>query len=176
MRLGYVRTRKPGNANPIALGIIFAIAGGGIFFLFALPPLQYSAASRSWPTVPGTITRSEVKVLRSDGNTHYNTDIAYSYSVGGKEYSSSGITIGDSPLDNNVTKAKRLQSEYSVGKDVTVFYDPELPESAVLQPGSKAGDYMLAGIAMIFILVGLISVLQGIKARRRDVKAESVSI
>ena len=81
--------------------------------------------------MPGTITRSEVKVLRSDGNTHYNTDIAYSYSVGGKEYSSSGITIGDPPLDNNVTKAKRLQSEYSVGKDVTVFYDPELRNNFV---------------------------------------------
>ena len=51
IRIGSPRTRKPGNANPITMGIIFAIIGGAIFIFFALPPLQYSATSKSWPIV-----------------------------------------------------------------------------------------------------------------------------
>lgn len=70
MRIGTTPRRKPGNANPISLGIIFAIVGAAVFILFALPPLQYSIASKTWPTVQGTITRSEVDVWKRDGKTH----------------------------------------------------------------------------------------------------------
>jgi hypothetical protein len=167
MRFGNVTTRRPGNANPITLGIIFALVGGVIFFLFALPPLQYSSTSKSWPTVAGIITKSEIDIWRNDGKTHYQPDIAYAYSVDGKKYTSSKITVGDPPLDNNVTPAKRLQAEYPVGKDVDVYYDPELPESAALQPGTKTGDYLLAGICAIFFFAGLLALYQGLKAKRR---------
>ena len=176
IRFGNVRTRRPGNANPVTLGIIFAIIGGAIFIFFVLPPLQYSATSKSWPSVSGTITRSEVKIWKRDGNTHYEPDIAYSYTVEGKKYSASKITVGDGSLDNNVSKAKRFQAEYPAGKEVDVYYDPELPESAVLQPGTKAGDYLLAGIAAIFFLVGLLALFQGVKAKRRAAEAKSASM
>lgn len=173
MRIGSsYRTRRPGNANPVTLGIIFAIVGGALFFLFALPPLQYSSRSKSWPTVPGIITRSEVKVWQRDGNTHYQPDIAYSYSVEGRIYSSSRITVGDLAIDNNVTKAKRLQAEYPAGKEINVYYDPELPQSAVLQPGTRPGDYMLAVITAIFFFVGLFALYQGVKAKRVAAEAK----
>jgi hypothetical protein len=166
MRIGHTRNKKPGNANPITLGIIFALAGGAVFFLFALPPLQYSNTSKSWPTVPGTITKSEIDTWRSDSKTHYQPDIVYAYSVDGKKYTSSKITVGDPPLDNNVTPAKRLQAEYPVGKEVVVYYDPELPGSAALKPGTKTGDYLLAGIAGIFFFAGLLAIYQGVKGKR----------
>ncbi|MFN2314727.1 MAG: DUF3592 domain-containing protein [Bacteroidales bacterium] len=175
MRFGTVRTRKPGNANPVTLGIIFAIVGGAIFFIFALPPLQYAHTSKSWPIVQGTVTRSEVKIWKRDGNTHYEPDIAYSYSVEGKKYSSAKITVGDGSLDNNASKAKRLQAEYPVDKEVDVYYDPDLPESAVLQPGTKSGDLMLAGIAALFFFIGLLAVYQGVKAKRRIAEAKNES-
>ena len=175
MRFGNVRTRKTGNANPITMGIIFAIIGGAIFIFFALPPLQYAAASKNWPSVPGTITKSEVQVFKRDGNTHYQPDIAYSYTVEGKKYTASKITVGDGSLDNNVTKAKRLQAEYPVDKEVDVYYDPDLPESAVLQPGTKSGDLMLAGISALFFFIGLLAVYQGVKAKRRAAEAKNAS-
>ncbi len=173
MRIGTTRNRNPGNANPISLGIIFAIVGAAVFLLFALPPLQYSVASKDWPSVQGTITRSEVDIWKRDGNTHYEPDIAYSYTVDDKKYSSSKITVGDPPLDNNVTKAKQVQAEYPVGKEVVVYYDPELPESSALKPGTKTGDYMLAGIATIFFFVGLFALSRGIKAKRNVAEAKN---
>ena len=162
-----MRTRTSGNANPITLGIIFAIVGGAIFFLFALPPLQYSSTSKSWPTVPGTITKSEIDIWRSDSKTHYQPDIVYAYSVNGKKYTSSKITVGDPPLDNNVTPAKRLQAEYPVGKEVVVYYDPEVPASSALKPGIKTNDMMLAAITLLFLVVGLFMLYRGLKVKRR---------
>jgi hypothetical protein len=161
-----MRTRTTGNANPISLGIIFALAGGAVFFLFALPPLQYSNTSESWPSVPGIITRSEVYISRSDGKTHYQPDIAYAYYVGGKKYTASKITVGDPPLNNNVAPAKLLQAEYPVGKEVIVYYDPELPESSALRPGTKTGEYLLAGFAAIFFFTGLMAIHKGLKDKR----------
>jgi hypothetical protein len=125
--------------------------------------------------VPGTITKSEVQVFKRDGNTHYQPDIAYSYTVEGKKYTASKITVGDGSLDNNVSKAKRLQAEYPAGKEVNVYYDPDLPESAVLQPGTKSGDLLLAGIAAVFFLVGVLALFQGVKAKRRAAEAKNAS-
>lgn len=117
MRFGNVTTRRPGNANPITLGIIFALVGGAIFFLFA------------WP-LP----------------------------------------------DNNVTPAKHLQAEYPVGKEVVVYYDPELPQSSALRPGTKSGDYLLAGLCAVFFFSGLLALYQGMKAKRRADEAKNASI
>lgn len=172
MRIGSVHTRKPGNANPITLGIIFALVGGAIFFLFALPPLQYAGTSNSWPTVSGIITRSEVDVWKRDGQTHYQPDIAYSYTVGGKKYSSAKITVGEPPLDNNVNNAKRLQAKYPVSKEVLVYFDPELPESSALEPGIKTGDILLASISILFFAVGLFALYKGLKAKRQASEAK----
>ncbi|HKK43325.1 MAG TPA: DUF3592 domain-containing protein, partial [Bacteroidales bacterium] len=92
--------------------------------------------------------------------------IAYAYSVGGKKYTASKITVGDPPLNNNVAPAKLLQAEYPVGKEVIVYYDPEVPESSALMPGTKTGVYLLAGIALIFFFVGLLAIYQGLKEKR----------
>ena len=175
MRIGSIHTRKPGNANPVTLGIIFALVGGAVFFLFAWPPLQYANTSKGWPSVPGIITKSEISIWRSDSKTHYQTDIAYAYSVDGKKYTSSKITVGDPPLDNNVAPAKRLQTKYPVNKEVTVYYDPELPDSSALEPGTKTGDYLLAVIAAIFFFVGLIALFQGMKAKKRAAESKTTN-
>jgi len=176
IRLGSARTRRPGNANPITLGIIFALVGAAIFFFFALPPLQYANSSKSWPTVQGTVTRSEIDVWSSDGRTHYEPKIAYNYIVDGKKYTSSQIKAGDPAPDNNVTNAKRLQAEYPVDSEVTVYYDPELPESAALQPGSNGIDYLPAAMCGIFFFVGLITLYQGLKSRKSKAEAKNTSI
>ncbi|MEE4214464.1 MAG: DUF3592 domain-containing protein, partial [Bacteroidales bacterium] len=164
--IGTRTTRKPGNANPVTLGIIFALVGGAIFFVFALPPLQYASSSKSWPTVQGVITRSDIDVWTRDGKTHYQPDIAYTYSVDGKKYSSSKINAGEQAMDNNVNSAKKIQTKYPAGKEVTIWYDPGLPASSALEPGIKTGDILLASIAAIFFLVGIFSFYKGLKAKK----------
>ena len=171
-----IRTRTPGNANPITLGILFAVVGGITFFVWGLPPLKYSNTSKSWPSVPGTITKSEIDIWRTDGKTHYQPKIVYAYTVDGKKYSSSKITVGDPPLDNNITPAKRLQQEYPVDKTVDVWYDPEVPASSALKTGIKTNDLVLAAITGLFFIVGMFVLYSGLKAKRRAAEVKNAGI
>lgn len=163
-----ISTKKPGKANPIALGLLFTIFGGVTFFLWGLPPLQYSNTSKNWPSVTGTVTQSEISTWRKDGKTHYQPKIVYTYIVDDKTYTSSKITVGDSPFDTNISPAKDIQQEYPVGKIVDVFYDPEAPASAALKPGIQNSDLAVAGITGIFLVIGILLIFSGMKTRMKN--------
>ncbi|MDT8400757.1 MAG: DUF3592 domain-containing protein [Bacteroidales bacterium] len=168
MRIGSRTTRKPGKANPVVLGLLFIIIGGFVFFMWGLPPMQYANASKNWPSVPGKITRSEVETYRKDGKTQYLPDIAYTYTVEGKTYNSSKVTVGDPPFTSNISPAKRLQAEYPVGEDVTVYYDPEVHSSSALKPGIRRNDIMLAVITGAFPFFGIFIFGSGLKSKRKS--------
>lgn len=168
MRIGTKPTRKPGKANPIVLGLAFIIIGGFVFFMWGLPPMQYASASKNWPSVQGKITRSEVDTYRKEGKTQYLPDIAYNYTVDGKQYASSKVTVGDPPSTSNISPAKRLQSEYPVGKEVEVYYDPEVHSSSTLKTGIQRNDIMLAVITGIFPFLGIFVFAGGLKSKRKS--------
>jgi hypothetical protein len=174
MRIGSRPARKPGKANPIFLGLLFMIIGGFVFFMWVLPPMQYANASKEWPSVPGEITRSEIETYRRDGKTQYLPDIAYKYSIDGKNYTSSKVTVGDPPYSSNTSPAKRVQSEYPEGKSVEVYYDPEVPSSSALKPGLQKNDIMLAIITGAFPFFGILIFASGLKAKRKDVDTEEL--
>ncbi len=161
-------TKKPGKANPITLGILFMLVGGITFFLFGLPPLQYSNSSQTWPSVSGEVIKSEIDTWQKDGKTHYTPKIVYTFIVDGKKLTSSKITVGDSPFDSNILPAKRIQAEYPVGKQVDVFYDPEVPSSSALKPGIQTNDLVLAGITGIFLVAGVFMFFNGMKTKLKQ--------
>lgn len=134
--------------------------------MWGLPPLEYSNTSKNWPSVPGEVIKSEVETHRSDGETHYLPDIVYTYAVDGKTYTSSKITVGDPPLDSNISPAKRAQAEYPVGKAVDVYYDPEVPSSSALKPGIRKNDIGLALITGLFPFIGILVFFSGLRAKR----------
>jgi hypothetical protein len=173
MRIGSRPARKPGKANPIVLGLLFILIGGFVFFMWGLPPLKYANASKAWPSVPGEITRSEVETYRKDGKTQYLPDIAYKYNIDGKNYTSSKVTVGDPPYTSNISPARRIQSEYPVGKSVDVYYDPEVPSSSALKPGIQKNDILLAVIIGIFPLLGILILVSGVRAKIQKPLTES---
>ena len=172
MRIGSRPARKPGKANPIVLGLLFIILGGFVFFMWGLPPMKYAAASKEWPAVQGKITRSEVDTYRKDGKTQYLPDIAYTYTVEGRNYSSSKVTVGDPPSTSNISPAKRLQAEYPVGNEVEVYYDPGVHSSSTLKTGIRRNDIMLAVITGIFPFLGIFIFGSGLKSKRKAISKE----
>jgi len=175
MRIGNAPTRKPGKANPIVLGLVFIIIGGFAFFMWGLPPMQYANASKSWLSVPGEITRSEVDTYRKDGKTQYLPDIAYTYTVEGRNYTSSKITVGDPPSTSNISPAKRLQAEYPVGEEVTVYYDPEVHSSSTLKTGIQKNDILLAIITGAFPFFGILIFGSGLKSKSKSLTKKNVN-
>jgi hypothetical protein len=169
MRIGSRPARKPGKANPLVMGLLFIIIGGFVFFMWGLPPMKYAAASKEWPAVQGKIIRSEVETYRKDGKTQYLPDIAYNYNVEGKAYTSSKVTVGDPPYTSNISPAKRLQNEYPLGKEVKVYYDPDVHSSATLKQGIQRNDIMLAVITGAFPFLGIFIFGSGLRSKMKRI-------
>ena len=110
----------------------------GIFFT-AQGVLEWDRAARSasWPTVPGTVTRSEVTSHRSTHkgrtSTSYHAHIEFDYLVDGTSHHGSRRTY--KVMASSKSAANEAVAAYPVGRSVTVSYDPQDPERAVLEPG-----------------------------------------
>ena len=113
----------------VLMGIFFAVQG--------VLEWDRAAKSSSWPTVAGTVTRSEVTSHRSTHkgrtSTSYHAHIEFDYEVDGKGLH--GNRRSYKVLASSQSAANEAVAAYPVGRSVTVSYDPQDPERAVLEPG-----------------------------------------
>jgi hypothetical protein len=100
----------------------------------------------TWPQVPGKILESKV-VSSSDGESTI-AQILYSYEVNGIPLQSRSVGA------SGMMTASDIVGRYPVGRAVQVFYDPELPGSAVLERNASALALILV-MAIASVLAGL---------------------
>jgi hypothetical protein len=112
--------------------------------------------ARNWPTAPGEITSSKIDFHFGRGGPHYTPTVAYTYSIAGIGYQAERLQFGDPDYSFESRALRRLQ-RYPVGSQITVRYDPNSPDRAVLEPGVGFDVYLAAVIAgtMFVILVAL---------------------
>ena len=109
--------------------------------------IKSARASMYWPATLGKMVMStvreekplEVRFEDERPRPEYRAILQYTYSIGGKNY------VGNHRMPNDdliayrtPEKAKASLANYPVDKNVQVYYDPEKPQNAVLEPG-KAG-------------------------------------
>lgn len=133
---------------------IFRFMAGGMvlltscFFGNALIERQTAAASRNWPAVQGRVVSSEVVVASqtSGGGTRrtsYRALIKYSYQVGTARFESVRVSFmgwGSSAgtmQRSDKSAARSDANRYPRGAEVKVFYNPQDPSEAVLEPGAS---------------------------------------
>lgn len=152
--------RRNSVISGLIIGPLFAVIGYFVAFSFGKPILENARASEAWPNVAGVVESSEVVRSRnSDGKTMYGADVVYAYEVEGREYSSNQISFGGASSSSSSSGAYRVVNHYNAGNAVTVTYDPERPEVAVLEPGVTWSSYMVYGIGWVFFGVGLLVTL-----------------
>jgi len=136
-----------------------AMAIGGVLSYLRLR--RMAVASRHWPKAPGKIISATVSTVHEHerGDTEgtisrttkkYRADVQYAYRVGQLGFASAAITMGWTPLYGFARDAEAVVAKYPVGTKVDVYYDPENPEVAVLQPGSKDGVLTPLIFAIVF--------------------------
>jgi len=134
---------------------IFLLVGLGLTY-WGWIILQNARASASWPAAEGKITISGVShSTDSDGADSYSPEITYTYTVNNVSQTNKTIKFGENSYSSR-KKAEGIANSYPVGKNVTVYYDPEKPARSVLEPGVSAGSYIVIGIGVFFILLTLI--------------------
>jgi hypothetical protein len=126
---------------------------------------QFTASMR-WPAVLGKIT--EVGVVAEerreddddDGRTRittvYRSDVQYAYTVGGREFHSNAWKWGWTGFYPDEASARAPVAKYAAGASVPVFYNPESPEEAILEPGNKDGRGAQLVFGAMFALTGII--------------------
>ena len=130
--------------------ILLLLALATILPVVGLPKYLRAKKSSQWPSTPGTITYSHIRVVRIRRSRGYLGDIQYRYRVGATDYVGSRMSFAR----NHVAAAEAWQNAlaaYPVGKTVPVYYDPQNPASAVLEPGLVGELNLLYKMDLFFI-------------------------
>jgi hypothetical protein len=149
----------------ISSAIVFVV--GVMLLMRGMIDYREALLSADWPSVPGSITDSYVKISSSaKGGTTYSARISYTYSVHGKQYTGSKINFG--ALLTSLAGAQGIVDRYPVGKSLTVFYNPNDNSAAVLEPGYASGVWFSPGVGGVTAFVGGGMLIALVAAYRRN--------
>ena len=134
-----------GSAIWLLLGWLSVIAGA-VAVLFGIGILQRSKETWSWPSTQGRIVSSAINSVMSfdidnPRAENYEPVITYNYAVAGKLHEGKRIRL--TGMTYHKAWARGIAKRYRVGRTVTVYYDPDSPEKAVLERGTDGIAYFV---------------------------------
>ena len=151
--------KRQSPLGTLIMAAVFFVAGLMAYQHLTKPIAEEAEASKEWPTTEGVITFSELNKSRSsDGKDMYSPSIRYSYSVDGKKHNGTSISTVDGSTSAKSSVKKTLR-EYATGTNVTVYYDPEFPNTAVLEPGTGFLFGLLLKLPLLFCVGAVLMVL-----------------
>lgn len=130
------------------------IGFGTVFLILAIGCIATVVRSWTWPATTGRIQSSRVASFRVAGEQTYHTAykprVLYEYEVGAKTFTSDRINFGFVLGGTSERQAKRLAGRYRRGDEVTVYYNPRMPEEAVLRR-TASGTLLFVILAATFL-------------------------
>jgi hypothetical protein len=140
------------NAYAIIIGLF--ILGGLATAVWGARLVARTRALRRWPGVEGVIETADPARPDDDLLPH----IVFSYRVDGKTYRRA-VEFPAGTLPTPELGADWLR-KYPAGQRVTIHYDPQHPEDALLEPGrGGAGDWLVVALGAGAALIGLLMLL-----------------
>ena len=161
-----------GNTLAVILIVSFFILFSGIGILLILmhqKNKRKAEKSLSWPETKGTIIKSEVVLGESvfsnddegESQPMHSAEVSYTYQVEDTLYTSDRISFATKSSYSRPDKAEAVTKLYPEGSQVTVYYDPDHHDIAVLERSAKGSGALLAA-GIVFLSIGLITVIVGI--------------
>jgi hypothetical protein len=141
----------------IFLGLLFLVTAS-VLLLVAVIRIKSGRASKTWPATKGTILESYLKhktfTLRLIGTggtgRNYVPYIQYKYEVNGRVFQSDSINTAPGwwvPPGISHRLAK-----YPQDKTVDVYYNPQSPEKAFLEPGVESLSFVFSFLGVIALI------------------------
>jgi hypothetical protein len=142
---------------PVFLAVLFTLLGLGVIGIGFFVVLG-AIGSYSWASTPGEVFQSVItehdRVDRHTRQNYYVANVAYSYSVGGVEYTSTRIRFGQVSSGFR-SHAEYWTNKYKAGASTTAYYNPRNPAESVLERGVSLGAFFPLGCGLLFLAVGL---------------------
>jgi len=116
--------------------------------------------SKSWPSMMGEITSSQVlEYWDTDTETRttslcHKAQIRYRYPVGVSFYESERVNSGQiTGGDQGKKHSERLVAKYYEGQKVRVYYNPKNPQLSVIEPGVAFNFEFYLEVILGFIIM-----------------------
>src|SRR3954447_17143601 len=161
--------RRQGRpAVRVAVPIIVLV--GGVFLAADyVRTRRLASASLRWPTASGRVTHCDViEEIVEEKTEHdnrpttsklvhrYQVDLRYAYRVGKRDFIGTEVDWNGTMISGLREVAEEAAAKYRPGKSVQVYYDPDQPGQAVLEPASRRGARgPLVGAAVCAVVGGL---------------------
>jgi len=145
---------SPGVNRVLAFGVL--LFGVGLS-LWGVGYIRNAFASSKWPTTNGVIDWADVRESRDvdDDTWTYTVRAVYRYEVDETGYVSDRVRFGI--MTRSSFYRERMPEEmkrYAAGKEITVYYKPDNPEVAVLEPGVGLDTFLFLFLGLIVAFVG----------------------
>lgn len=145
----------------IGIIMIFACTGVAcfIFFLTAKSIYRFYLDAGSWAETKGVILEVNIELQGSSStNTfgHHSSDAfyipkpKYEFWVGSERYVSDCYQVG---AVSTFESEQEVRALFNVGGEVTVYYNPQNPNEAILSKGQSASTIIFFGL-FAFMLLG----------------------
>lgn len=158
-----MRDRQQKIARVVGIGLSLL---GVVVLLIGLYLAWLGWRSQDWPSVMGQV--DAVQVQQSKGGSagaaerqpSWHVQLRYRYAVAGQSrlgqrYSfTRGVRASDDYPDE--ASARAAAAGWTVGKPMPVYYDPLLPDEAVLERGIGLASFIPAGLGVGLMLLGLL--------------------
>lgn len=180
--LFYVSTRQQGGKSSLfkiglqLFAVIFAMAGIAMLVPGVIR-LWHAHASSQWPAAEAEIiyakensTTTYEDSTRRDpetAQTSYATNLVFQYEVASRTHYSNLRRIGQLAGASEEWAAE-IASQYPPGKKIRIYYHPENPDFAVIEPGISDEAWYLPAAGAAFLLFGLLVASFGIRALTRE--------
>ncbi len=111
--------------------------------------------SRQWPSTTGEILNSviverwERDYQDREYSTKYEAVVQYKYTVMEKEYISKRLSFNSKIRTTFRSVAEKEALRYKPGMAVEVYYDPAMPNEAVLMPGADFRLYIMLALGIL---------------------------
>ena len=143
----------PGNLWLKVFGAAWLLIG--IFLLIRGFIELQQARLESWPSTRGRIIDAQMLSAESEPGQPptWWLELKYSYELKGEQYQGRRIRTGGPVLLANKSLVEKAAEQYTPGKEVSVFYNPENPSEAVLEKGSSRGWLLIAVGTLILLTI-----------------------
>lgn len=127
----------------------------------ALPGMQAARASRTWQSVPGTVTivtvNMDAEKFKRRHQTYFRPWVQCSYNVNGKDYVCDRQVFNHHLISLSEKKdAEALIQKYQVGQSVPVYYNPADPANSVLEQGNPGPSWSFVGWSAVNLVLALL--------------------
>lgn len=142
-------------------GNLYCLGGFGVVFFLAsllaattaIKDWRHYRESENWVPVTAQIVSGNISARRGSKSTSYVLDIKYSYKVLGQSYENNQFSFGSEGTGYDTRKkAEGILAKYPIGNQVTIYYDPNNPQQAVLERKYDSTGAILA------VIVGILGI------------------